>query len=134
VSDRGETEEAIRFYRKALSLNPRYEMAMTNLALDYIRKATEPGQSQWSRRSALKEYLDCLSEAEDLLAVASRISVSDDKELSYVYYKWAVVLAMRGDFKGAWGKVRLSRAHGNAVEQGFIEQLSRDMPEPGEED
>lgn len=134
MSEKGQTEESIRFNRKALSLNPRYEMAMTNLARGYIRKAMKLGAIAVAPGPPGKEYFDCLNEAEDLLAVASRISVSDDKELSYVYYKWAVVLAMRNDFRGAWGKVRLSRMHGNAVEQGFVDPLSRDMPEPREDD
>ena len=128
MGDRGETEKAIRFYRKALFLNPQYEMAMTNLALEYMRKATRIGRGWFGSGKA--EYLGYLAEAEDLLQSALHLAISDEKELSYIYYKWAVVLAMRTDYKDAWEKVHLSRKHGSEVEQSFIDQLSRDMPDP----
>ena len=80
--------------------------------------------------SDAKRSSDLYKEALSAYEQASRLTKKDD-ELSYIYYQWAVGLAVNRDYRGAWEKVHLSKTHGGQyIEEGFIRQLSQDMPDP----
>ena len=130
VPEKDTVDKAIAFCREALSRDPQHSLVMANLAVLYIRKATKLIQQHDNIRET--EYRACLNEAENLLQKALQLTPSDDdkKMVGYLYYKWAVVLAMREDFKGAWEKVHLSQTHGGQIDPGFIENLSRRRLEP----
>jgi len=95
MAKRGEVDEAIAMYKKALELDAKYAIAMCDLARSYKDKAltqTNPA-----------ELLSLLSQAITLCDEASR-ATTDDDNLSYIYYQWAVLLALRKDYAGAWTK------------------------------
>ena len=74
-----------------------------------------------------RRYLELALKLYDLAAR----STTDDAELDQIYYQWAIGLAVKRDYAGAWEKVRESQRHGGkAVEPGFLETLTRDRPPP----
>lgn len=122
MAKRGEVDEAITMYQEALKLDARYAIAMCDLARSYKDKALT--------QTSPEETLAFLSKAITLCDEASR-ATTDDDNLSYIYYQWAVLLALTKDYAGAWDKVHLSRQHGgDYIEPGFLLGLSSRMPEP----
>ncbi len=125
MSDRQQNDQAARFYRRSLELDPANNMTITNLALVLKRNAMALGE-----RSL--EAKPLLGHAEDLFCAASQVATSD-QDLDYIYYNWAVIRAMEGNFPEAWEKVHLCRKHGGkSIQDGFVKQLSGAMPEPQE--
>ncbi len=52
------------------------------------------------------------------------------EKLGYVYDSWSSAKYWRGDYAGAWEKVKLARANGSTVNDRFIAMLKAKMPEP----
>jgi len=62
------------------------------------------------------------------------LNATEDMELSYIYYKWAVWYAVGSDFEAAWEKVELSKKHGGEfIDPKFVELLSQQFPPPQKE-
>ena len=128
LASQGEGEQAIVMYQKALELNPKHAMAMCNLARSYKDRAlkaaaTEAPNKQQQMQADLNRALKLCEEASHL--------TDNPYNLGYIYYQWAVFLAMTGNFAGVWENIHLSQQHdGQFIQKDFIEQLSRDMPEP----
>ncbi len=129
--------EGISFYKRVLELNPNHSMALANLARSYIDKA----QAFRPKKFFEPKIKELLGEAIGLLEKASQttqISRADlrlttpEMELSYIYFQWARALALNREYAKAWEKVKLSRAIAGdkAVDNSFVTQLSRLMPEP----
>lgn len=120
-------DEAIRFYKKTLELDPNQPIPMCNLGREYYDKAYISYKK--FKRKEMKEYLD---EAVALYDKASQIATADE-DLEYIYYQWACALLLMKDYAGSWEKVKLSRKYGGkSIEPEFIKELSRYMPEPNE--
>ena len=128
MSARGQLDEAIQMYKEALELNQKHALAMCDLARATKDKALWLAKTYGPSKEV--EVRGYLTQALTLCADASRAATLD-KDKSYVYYQWATMLAMNGDLAGAWEKIHLSRKYGGEfIEPGFIQQLSRDMPDP----
>ena len=122
MAKRGEVEEALAMYKKALELDAKYAIAMCDLARSYKDKALT--------QTAPEEMLALLSKAITLCDEASR-ATTDEDNLSYIYYQWATLLAFTKHYPEAWEKIHLSRKYGGKyIEDGFIQQLSTRMPDP----
>ena len=122
MAKRGEVDEAITMYKKALALDAKYAIAMCDLARSYKDKALT--------QTAPEEMLALLSKAVTLCDEASR-ATTDDDNLSYIYYQWATLLALTKNYPEAWKKIHLSRKYGGKyIEDGFTQQLSTRMSEP----
>ena len=129
LTQRGKTDEALKMYIQGLSLNPSHAMMLCRIARLYQNKSVEIIQKKGEQEGAFeaKSYMD------QALASYEKASQSTEvqKDLSYIYYQWAVCLAVTKDYKGAWDKVHLSQAYGGEfIEKGFVKSLSQDMPEP----
>jgi len=125
VAGQGKNDEAIKFYKKALELNPKHAMAMCHLALQYYKKAY-----QFHRKNMQKDSNQFLNEALFLYEEASQYATIGT-DLGYIYYLWAVSLTTYGDYAKAWEKIKLSQRYdGRFIEPSFIPELSKFMPEP----
>ena len=128
AQDKG--DEALAVYQKAYELNPHHAMTLARLARQYQNKAVrlganaepgsaEEGEARISMQNALEFYQKAVQEA--------KLDVDKD----FIYYQWAIGLAVKKDYLGAWEKIALARKHGGKfIEDKFLEALSRDMPEP----
>lgn len=139
LSIRKETDKAIEFYKKAIEINPKHTFALVNLARSYKDKAY---QLYLKKRKDFpdSEVKNILSQALALYEKSIQTKPEDgdlrfsdlDKDLSYIYYEWAIALEFNGEYEKAWEKIKLSRKHGgnDLIEPGFIKELSRFLPEP----
>ncbi len=122
LAESGDQDDAIRFYQRAIELNPAHAMAMCELARVYRNKAHKMLDEYKSEEE--KEIWSCLDNATKLCENAIR-SAKSEKDIGYIYYQWAVALELSGDYIGAWEKIDLSRKHdGRFVESGFVDELS----------
>ncbi len=125
-------DDAIGIYQKYLEINPDHGLTLCRVARQYQNKAvaklTETFQNDEKENEA-KEYF----EKAFLLYEKAVGKATLDEDLSFIYYQWAIALAINKDFKAAWEKVHLSKKHGGGfIEKEFIQALSKDMPDPGE--
>ncbi|MDO8747830.1 MAG: tetratricopeptide repeat protein [Candidatus Omnitrophota bacterium] len=128
MAEKGNNEEAINMFKKALEFNPKYAMAMCNLGRAYKDKALTLARNFGLAKE--EETINYFKQAANLYENAAQLAILDD-DLSYIYYQWAVILAMNKNFKEAWDKINLSRKHGGkSIEEGFVRHLSMEMPEP----
>ncbi len=128
----GKEDEALAIYQKYLELNPRHAMTLCRLARQYQNKAIRQLVDPASGSDSEKEASRSLDEALKLYEKAAQ-EATLDVDLSFIYYQWAIALAVKKDTAGAWEKVRLSKKHGGQfIEPKFIETLSKDAPEPTE--
>lgn len=122
MEGRGNIDEAIRMHEEALVLDPNYAMAMCGLARSY--------QSRAVTRTTAEEATALLAQALKLYEQASH-ATTVDSNLSYLYYQWAVLLALTKQYPEAWKKIHLSRQHGEEyITKEFVQYLSSRMPEP----
>ena len=128
----GKADEALAIYEKYLEINPDHAMTLCRLARQYQNKAVRglvssaPGHDAEDEARKLFEKTFALYEK----AAAKAQSEAD---LSFIDYQWAIALAVKQDYAGAWEKVHLSKKHGGQfIETQFINALSKDMPEPHE--
>jgi len=125
MSDRGNRDEAIKLYKKAIELDANNAILICNLGRQYYNKAY--------RTSTIDVKHGYLNEAGNLYRKASQIAKNDD-DLGYIYYQWACALLLQENYPESWQKVKLSRNHSGEhyLEPGMIRELSRYMQEPKE--
>lgn len=126
MRNRGDKDKAIKFYKKALELDPTNAILMCNLGRQYYSKAYRVHGT--SKLDVKQGYLN---EAINLYKQASQ-TAKDNADLGYIYYQWACALLLQENYTESWKKVKLSRKHsGNEfLEARMIQELSRYMPEP----
>ena len=125
---REELDDAEKMYKRALEIDPEHAMATCRLARLYQDKAARSMTRPWLAKP--EEVRAHMARALDLYDRASQITKAD-QELSYIYYEWAICLAIQKDFRGAWQKIHLSKQHGSEyIQKDFIEKLSKDLPDP----
>ena len=57
-------------------------------------------------------------------------ALKSGQQTGYIYDSWSSAKYWRGDYAGAWEKVKLARANGSAKNDRFIAMLTEKMPEP----
>jgi tetratricopeptide (TPR) repeat protein len=125
----GKISEAEAMYQKALEADPKNALAMCHLARLYQDKALAMTTGFFSNQD--EESLALFEKALQYYEKASQLTEKPE-ELSRIYYQWAIALAVKRDYRGAWEKVHLCKKNGgqSIIEEGFIRQLSSDMPDP----
>lgn len=126
----GKEDEALAIYQKCLELNPDHAMTLARLARQHqnkgIRQLTDPAPGTDPEIEAGRSFDEALA----LYARAVQ-KATLDVDLSFIYYQWAIALAVKKDYAGAWEKVNLSKKYGGQfIEKEFIEALTQDLPEP----
>lgn len=125
----GKEDEALGVYQKCLDLNPDHAMTLARLARQYQNKMVRVISGPASNEGVQDEAARLLEEALRLYAQAAKVAKLE-VDLSFITYQWAIALAVKQDYAGAWEKVHLSKTYGGQfVEAKFIEALSKDMPE-----
>lgn len=128
----GKEDEALVIYQKCLELNPHHAMTLSRLARQYQNKATRQLVNPAPGSDPEKEASRSMNEAMKLYARAAQ-EAKLDVDLSFIYYQWAIALAVKKDYAGAWEKVELSKRYGGQfIEQKFIDALSEDTKESSE--
>ena len=128
----GREDEALAIYQKCLERNPHHAMTLCRLARQYQNKAVRDLLKPSPDRSAEDDARRSLEEALALYQKAAQ-ETKLEVDLSFIYYQWAIALAVKRDYAGAWEKVRLSKKYGGQfIEPKFIEALSEDLPKPPE--
>ncbi|GEM_PF-1244752 len=126
----GREDEALAIYQKCLELNPHHAMTLCRLARQYQNKAVRELVGPPAGRDVEEEAKGSLEQALDLYQKAVQ-EAKLEVDLSFIYYQWAIALAVKKDPAGAWEKVHLSQKYGGKfIEPKFIEALSEEMPEP----
>ena len=126
----GREDEALAIYQKCLELNPHHAMTLCRLARQYQNKAVRELLNASVDRNVEEDARRSLEEALKLYQKATQ-ETKLEVDLSFIYYQWAIALAVKRDYAGAWEKVHLSKKYGGQfVEPKFIEALSEDLPEP----
>lgn len=118
----GNNDKAIDYYKKSLELDPKNAIAMCQLATTSAKKALENKSKQ--------DFDQALILYEKAIDLAAESDYSG--EIGKIYEQWAMALFMNKNYADAWKKVKLSRQHGNKINQEFIKDLSRAMPESKE--
>ena len=125
---RRDGEGAERMYLRVIQMDPTNAMAMCLLAQMYQNKAVALSTQRGADKHEVQRYF---RESYRLYERAGR-TATQDEDLSYIYYKWAVWNSVVGNFKEAWAKIHISREHGGQfIDPKFIEFLSADMSDPG---
>ena len=126
----GKPEEAAKFYRKTLDLNPQAD-AMSSLATLLAKKAfndLENAASLTEKENARKNLDDIFGMYEKSVELAT-----NDSDKGMAYYQWAISLFMDKKYAESWKKIKLSRRYnGKFIRPYFIKKLSKKMPEPKE--
>jgi tetratricopeptide (TPR) repeat protein len=107
LSEQGKIEEAMREYRKAISLDPDYADPHVNLGV-LLKK-------QGRRDEAIREYETAIYIKPDSAEAHNNLAIE-------YYYK--------RDYAAAWREVRLARRFGHNPHPVFLRALSEKMPEP----
>ena len=126
----GKEDETIAIYEKCLEFNPQHAMTLCHLARQYqnkaVRRLSGPAPERDAEEAAGKD-LEKAFEFYQKAAEAAKLEV----DLDFIYYQWAIGLAVKRDYAGAWEKVHLAKKYGGKfIEAKFIEALTQDMPEP----
>jgi len=130
LAAQGLGDAAIQHYVNAVQLDQTHALAACLLAQMYQEKAVYMLRH---RKPGFDRPNHLMGEAYVLYRQAS-LNATEDKELSYIYYKWAVWFAVNGDFKSAWEKVELSKKHGGEyIDPRFIELISQEYSPPRKE-
>lgn len=126
----GKEEEALAIYQKCYELNPQDAMTLARLARQYQNKAVRLGADAVSGSAAEEEARGSMEKALYFYEKAAQEAKLDvDKD--FIFYQWAIGLAVKKDYPGAWEKVGLARKHGGKfIEPKFLEVLSKDLAEP----
>jgi len=128
LTQRGDEEGAMGMFSKVIEMDPTNAMAMSLMAQIYQDKAVALSTQRGADEFEVQRYF---RESYQLYERAGR-TATQDEDLSYIYYKWAVWNAVVGNFTEAWEKIHLSRERGGQfIDPKFIEFLSADMSDPG---
>ena len=129
-------EDAIHIYQKVLDMKPDHGLTLCHMARLYqnkaVKKSTEPYPND-NEEAGTKIEAEALRDFNQALTLYEKAvqNATLDEHLSFIYYQWAIALAVSKDYAGAWEKVHLSKKHGGQyIQEEFIEALSKDMPEP----
>lgn len=121
---------AIDVYKKYLEVSPGHGLTLCLMARQFqykmVEKLTEPPSSAKKKAEAQRYFDEALK-----LYQEAALKATLDEDLSFIYYQWAIALAIKRDYKEAWEKVHLSKKYGGEpIEKEFIQSLSKDMPDP----
>ncbi len=120
---------AIDVYKKYLEVSPGHGLTLCRMARQFQYKAVELMQPPSSAKK-MAEARRYFNEALKLYQEAA-LKATLDEDLSFIYYQWAIALAVKRDYKQGWQKVHLSKKYGGeSIEKEFIQSLSKDMPDP----
>lgn len=127
----GQEDEALEIYKECLRLNPDHAMTYARLARQRQNKAvrllSESGPDSVEAEKEAGQLIDEALAAYEKGAAKAALDI----DRSFIYYQWAIALAVKQDYAGAWEKVRLSQKYGGQfVKAKFLEALSKDMAEP----
>jgi tetratricopeptide (TPR) repeat protein len=107
-------DEAMKYFNKAIELNPNDASLLADIGFTY----TAAGANGDAQR--LEKAIELYRQA---------LTLKPDLELAY--YDWAITLFYKGDYAGAWDKIKRSEQYGGAsIQPSFIKALSRKMPRP----
>lgn len=122
--------EALAIHQKYLESNPDHAMTLCRMARLTQDKAVDLLAGDRLTGAQVAEAGALLEEALKLYdRSAQKAKLNCD--LSFIYYQWAIALAIKKDTAGAWDKVHLSRQYGGEfIEKKFLETLTKDGPEP----
>ncbi len=130
LNAQNQPQEALSILEKCLELNPKHAISLCRLARQYQNMAAAQVADPAFERKAEDTAAPLFQKSLVLYQQASE-ETTVDADLSYIYYQWAIALAIQRDPAGAWEKIKLSRKHGGQfIEAPFIEALSKEMPEP----
>jgi tetratricopeptide (TPR) repeat protein len=119
-SYQGKFEESDEYFQKAIALAPKNGRLINDYGFMYQFWATKGTKAK-------DEKLKRLDKSIQLFGQASLL----EPELERIYFNWAVSLAFKGDYRGAWEKIKeAERLGGKTVEQKFIRDLLKKMPRP----
>lgn len=129
-AEEGKEEEAIPLYEAALAKKPEAAIPTSRLGRLYQNRGVKELGRFWPRPDREKAGRD-VDRGLAMQELAASLT-KDPDELGYIYYEWAVALALRRDYRQAWEKLHLSHKHGEGrfIQPDFVEQLSHDMVDP----
>lgn len=132
ISEQGNRDEAIKYYKRAIELKADYPMALSNLGCQYYNKAYSIYLQRGKKDADTKEYLDEALKSHEKAAIAAESDETlGQDDLAYIYYQWAVSLEFNDEYAKAWEKIKTCREYGGkCIEPGFIKELTKFMREP----
>jgi tetratricopeptide (TPR) repeat protein len=120
LSYQGKFEESEKYFQKALVLAPNNGRLINDYGFMYQFWATKGTKAK-------DEKLKRLDKSVQLFEQANRLEPNYER----IYFNWAVSLYFKGDYRGAWDKVKeAERLGGKTVEPKFLQDLSKKMPRP----
>jgi tetratricopeptide (TPR) repeat protein len=137
----GQADEAVAEYRIAIDLEPSDPQAHLNLgeALRTLgsedEAISEYSRALWIRPDYPEAHLDMgvalISQGKPDEAIEHyRQAISLRPDYAEAHHNLAIALYSKGDYAGAWQEIALCRKCGLTPHPGFIEVLSKAMPEP----
>jgi len=120
LHDRGLAFGAYDMEMRAYKLGFREPSFMADLGRVAALRTVEAKDLSPEQRAAF------IAESESYYEVA----IKDGVKLGYIYDSWSTAKYWTGDYAGAWGKVKASRAHGGTPTDRFLSMLIAKMPEP----
>jgi protein O-mannosyl-transferase len=109
ASEQGDSAVALREYKEAIRARPDFAEAYCNLGV-LLKNQGDMPEAVKAYQHALK-YKPSLTEAHNNLAV---------------------IFFMQGSYAPAWKEIHLAETYGFSPDPGFLDELSRKMPDPGQ--
>lgn len=126
----GKEDEALSIYEKSLEINPHHPMTLARLARQYQNKVVRLTNVSTSEDTVQEDARQAMTKALEFYQKAAQAATLD-VDRDFIYYQWAIGLAVNKDYAGSWEKLHLARKYGGKfIETKFIEVLTQDMPEP----
>lgn len=116
------------FAQDTSKIDPVDAMATAKLGDEYINKAMAmPHKDKFiMAQEGWAYYREGLSLYEKAINIAK-----NDKDLGYIYYRWANGLERIANYVEAWQKIKLARKYdASIIEDQFIKKLSKNIIEP----
>jgi Tfp pilus assembly protein PilF len=112
---KGNPAEAVGYYEKALALNPKSSLLLSDLATCYISL-----YEQKPKKKNLKQASGYLEKA-----------ITTDAQNAFAYFAMSKVKYFDGDYNGAWTYLHKGREiNMGAVDYAYLLQLTEKMPDP----
>lgn len=116
----GKFADSEKSFLKATALTPNNGRMINDFGFMYQFWATKGTKNKVERA----RYLD---KSIEMFERAGRLEPSYER----TYFNWAVSLFFKQDYKGAWEKIKeAEKLGGKSVDQKFIRDLTKKMPEP----